>query len=103
MESIKLDITDLLDITDKTTILFYKQDEKKGFQMLEETVIKLTIAIESILLYKSQVNREIIDEELLNKVLADLTNAIGDRDIILISDILEFEVKKMLQEIMAKV
>lgn len=102
MENLKLDIVNTLESIEETTTIFYKQDEKKGFQMLEETVIKLTKAIESILLYKSEGNSQIVDEEKLNEVLESLSNAIGCRDTILISDMLEYELKIILQDIMSK-
>lgn len=103
MENLKLDIVKALESIEGTTILFYKQDENKGFQMLEETVIKLAKAIEGILLFNSKNNSQIIGDEMLNKALTDLTNAIEVRDVILISDILEYEIKIMLQNIKEKV
>lgn len=103
MENLKLDIVKALESIEGTTILFYKQDENKGFQMLEETVIKLAKAIEGILLFNSKNNSQIIGDEMLNKTLTDLTNAIEVRDVILISDILEYEIKIMLQSIKEKV
>lgn len=97
-----MDIMDAIESIERTTTIFYKQDEKRGFQILEETVIKLTKAIESILLYKSEGNIQIVDEEKLNEVLESLSNAIGCRDAILISDMLEYELKIILQGIMEK-
>lgn len=102
MENVKLDIMNAIESIDGTTTIFYKQDEKRGFQMLEGTVIKLTKAIESILLYKSKGDSQIVDGEKLNEVLDGLSNAIELRDTILISDMLEYELKILLQDIMTK-
>lgn len=104
MENVEVDIMNAIKSIDGTTTIFYKQDEKRGFQMLEETVIKLTKAIENILLYKSKGkgNSQIVDENKLNELLESLSSAIGCRDAVLISDILEYELKIMLQDIMTK-
>lgn len=102
MENVTADIMNAIESIDDTTTLFYKQNEKKGFQMLEETIIKLTKAIEGILIYKREGKSQIVDEEKLNEVLENLSNAIGCRDAILISDMLEYELKIILQDILSK-
>lgn len=79
---------------DHNSKLFYQQKEKEGYASLENTLALLIQATNVIL----ENNLEHIDGQVLNTILLNAMNAMNAKDSILLSDILYFELKPLLEQ-----
>lgn len=81
------------------TSLFYQQKNKEAYEMLDSTLTLLISTINEILELKNE-NKELnIDEFEINTVLESSMKAIEAGDTILLSDILFFDLKPLLEQI----
>lgn len=80
------------------TALFYQQKQKDGYDMLDCTLTLLVQATNKILDSQLENNELIMDQGKLNEVLSSAMNAIEGGDTILLSDILYFDLKPLLDQ-----
>lgn len=97
MINLKNAIQDALQAIEQTTTLFYQQKNSEGYQQLNQTLNLLMQAVNMIITSKINGNQINIDEQKLNIVLGRAMTAIEQGDTILLSDILVFELKYMLE------
>ena len=93
----KLDIA--LQSIDETTDLFYQNKVNEGYKQFEETLTVLTDTVNEIFNYKSQGHELGIEESKLIEVLTKAMNAMEEKDALLLSDILSYELKELFQQI----
>ena len=98
MTSFKEMIIEAIQSIEDNTLLFYQQKEKEGYEKLESTLATLIQTTNGILETKSKNNDIYIDEKVLNSILSNAMNAIKLRDTILLSDILYFDLKPLLEQ-----
>jgi hypothetical protein len=98
MINLKNTIQDAVQAIEQTTTLFYQQKNSEGYQQLNQTLNSLMQAVDVIITAKVNGNHINIDEQKLNAVLGRAMTAIENEDTILLSDILVFELKCMLED-----
>lgn len=98
--SYKIMITDAIKSIEENTSLFYQQKNKEAYEMLNNTIELLIKTSNGIL--NSQIDKSglFIDEQELNTILGNAMNAIENGDSILLSDILCFDLKPLLEQIL---
>lgn len=79
-----------------TTDLFYQQREKEGLRNLEELITILAELVSEIISLKSKGMDIELDENQLLNIITDALNALEKKDTILLSDILQYELKELL-------
>jgi hypothetical protein len=103
MMNLKNDIFGVLQSIEHTTTLFYQQKNQDGYQSLDQTLNSLIQSIDRIYRYQKENNKIYIDENILNTVLGKAMTSIEQGDMILLSDILIFELKLMLLQCYEKI
>jgi CHAT domain-containing protein len=96
MMNLKNEIYEVLQIIEQTTALFYQQKNKEGYQALDQTLNRLIQTIDTIYRFQIENNQIYIEKNALNTVLEKAMTAIEQGDMILLSDILIFELEHML-------
>lgn len=89
-------IMNAVNAIESNTELFYQQKQNEGYQMLNTTLVMLMQAINAIKELQSDGDSSNIDE--LNYVLSFAVNALESKDTILLSDILYFDLKPLLEQ-----
>ena len=97
--SYKIMIRDAIKSIEDNTSLFYQQKSKEGFEMLNNTLGLLINTTSGILGSQKDRSGLYIDEQELNVVLTNAMNTIEIGDTILLSDILYFDLKPLLERI----
>ncbi|MBH1942471.1 hypothetical protein I5677_16335 [Mobilitalea sibirica] len=82
---------------DDTTTMFYQQKNKEGYQLFNQTLNTLIQTINALNTYKLENNQINIDEQKLNSILVNAMTAMKQDDTVLLSDILVFDLKPILE------
>ncbi|WP_313131388.1 hypothetical protein [Anaerocolumna sp.] len=93
-------IKDSIQSIDQTTKLFYQQKTKEGYEELESTLNFLANTMDGIFTYIKAGKNIGADENKLVQLLTDSMNAMEKKDTILLSDILQYELKELLENIL---
>jgi len=96
--NINKDIIEAIEAIEKNTSLFYQQKDKEGYDQFDHTLGILMQTVNQLSVNKSEYNEIHIDEQTLNTILGNAMNAIESGDTILLSDILYFDLKPLLEE-----
>lgn len=83
-----------IEAIDKTTDTFYKRNEEKGYLCLEDTIDKITQVVNCI--HEIEDKDDIIENKIMD-ILSRAMLAMEKKDTILLSDILEYELKEEFQ------
>lgn len=103
MENLKSSIQEGIMAIESNTVLFYQQKPQEGFRQLDTTLSILMDTVNKILKYQSGKEEKIFEDQIFNAVLAEAMKAIEKKDIVLLADILIFEVSELLQESMDRI
>ena len=98
MVTIKNSIMEAMQQIEQTTTLFYQQKNDEGFQQLEKTLSILMQTVQQLENYKSEGNELPIDTQKLNTILFNALNVMNQKDMIMLSDILIYDLNKALEE-----
>ena len=98
--SYKIMITDAIKSIEDNTSLFYQQKNKEGYEKLNNTLELLIKTSNGILGLQKDISGLFIDEQELNNILGNAMNAIESGDSILLSDILYFDLRPLLEQIL---
>lgn len=92
-------IEEAIKAIDKTTVLFYQNKNNEGYKQLEDTLDVISSTINEIMVYKQQ-DEEKNNSEInnLNVVLMDAMKALENRDTLLFSDIIQYDLKELLKK-----
>lgn len=90
-------MVDILKNIDVVTDLFYQDKEGQGYHELALLLTKLTSFIEFLILEKELMEKT--RQEKLLSVMTQAMNAMEEKDIVLLSDILQYELKEQLEDI----
>lgn len=98
------EITSILEgsilMIEKTTELFYQQKIEEGYKELNHTLIMLTDTVNHIFNYKAEGNDIGVEEDYLVQVLTEAMKALEMKDVILLSDILQYDLKELLEKVL---
>lgn len=98
MDTIKLMIQEAIQLIEQTTNLFYQQKKEEGYKILEKTLTVISLTVIQILDYNSKGQKLIFDESKFNIELSKALQALEKKDLILVSDILKYEIEDMFEE-----
>lgn len=96
--SYKSIIMDAIIAIEENSVLFYQQKNKDGYEMLDNTLKILIKAADGILVTQKEKSGSYIDDKKLNAILVNAMNAIESGDTILLTDILCFDLKPLLEQ-----
>lgn len=85
---------------EKTTELFYKQKTDEGYKELNYTLIMLTDTMNHIFNYKAEGYDIGVEVDHLVQVLTEAMRALEMKDVILLSDILQYDLKQLLEKVL---
>lgn len=91
-------IEELIQKIDNTTELFYQQKSSAGYKFLEEIIGELINLNDKFSGLQNDGFNINIDIDKLNNILSEAMAALEKRDTILLSDILNYELKELLIE-----
>lgn len=91
-------ISILIDYIDNFSVIIYEKKNSESYQMLIKIIDKLELIISDKSTLELENNFKIYIKELTDK-LPDLLEAFENNDNVLISDILKYEIKPLLEEI----
>lgn len=97
MEGIKGSIKQIIEEIDEITNYLYQQKQTEGYEKLNTVLVKIMNVIDEIFQYK--VNNEIqFDEKQFLAKLTEAMAAMEKKDMVLLSDILDYEIGNQLKE-----
>lgn len=85
---------------ENTTEKLYQNKTEEGYAQLNDTLIVLSNTVNNIFNYKQQGNEIGIEENQLIEVLTEAMNSMENKDTILLADILQYELKELLDKIL---
>lgn len=88
-------VASILEVTD----YFYKQHITDGYQHFQDTLNMISAAIEELFNYKAQHEAFNFDEDRLVNTLKEALNAMEQKDLILMADILQYDLLEQFQEL----
>jgi hypothetical protein len=90
-------ITDLIELIDKFSVLIYERENNESYGLLINIIdkIDLIVGVKSTFILENKFKIDIY--ELTNR-LPDLLDAFENNDNVLISDILKYEIKPLLEK-----
>lgn len=80
---------------DENTNLFYQNKKNNGYEELNETLRLISDVIEEILSYEQRIFGKKVSEQKLVGILSDALNALEKRDELLLSDVLQYDLKEL--------
>lgn len=98
MEQLRDDIKDTMQVLKKIAALLYQQKAQEGYAELDAALQCLLLTVSRMAAYQKDKENKIIDEELMNIALNEALKAIEQKDIVLLADILIFELNGLLDE-----
>ncbi len=99
MGNMRVRIEEAISSIEQTTDKFYQNKTEDGYNQLGETISILTETINEIYEYKMQGNEIGIDENALVEVLTEAMNAMENKDMLLLADILQYELKGLFEKV----
>jgi hypothetical protein len=100
MIAINHEINEIIQSIDATTLLFYQQNNEAGYAQLDQLLVLLMQGFNSILSYKAKGFDIGIEESQINNVLNEAMKAMQNKDTILLSDILCYDIKGLFNSIL---
>ncbi|BCN32551.1 hypothetical protein [Anaeromicropila herbilytica] len=103
MATVRKTIEDSLKLIDEITEHLYKQEVTLGYQKLNTAITTITEAINLIFEYK-KINPDFeLDEKKIVDTFTEALNAMEAKDIILLADILQYEITEQFNEILEQI
>lgn len=91
-------IDDAIQLIDINTDLFYQNKLDEGYKLLDITLIKISDAIEEVIKYQDNSGQDIQGEKIVG-ILTEAMKALEKKDTSLLADILQYELKELLEEV----
>lgn len=98
-ELIKNNIVDLCNSLEKLTVLFYQRNNDEGMKELNPILNQIFNVTEELTYLKTQNEKLTIDINKINECLNSALNALQQKDTIMFSDVLRFELMPELEDI----
>lgn len=99
MEILKQRLETTIESIDKTTEMFYQNNEGEGYKKLQALLLDINITINEVFTYKQQGNSITINENELVEVLNKAMDALEKKDTLLLADIFVYELKELFCQI----
>lgn len=98
MNMVRSKIDETIRIIDDNTDLFYQNKIDEGYKYLDKTLIKISDIIEEVIEYQKQSGEDIHGEKIVG-ILTEAMKALEKKDALLLADILQYELKEILEEV----
>lgn len=101
MSIVKSKIEDAILTIDSNTSLFYQNKLDEGYRHLDNTLVKISEAIEEVIRYQDMSGQDIQGERIVG-ILTEAMKALEMKDSLLLADILQYELKEMLEKVISE-
>lgn len=98
MSIIRGKIDDAIQIIDYNTDLFYQNKIEEGYKHLDNTLVKISDAIEEVIRYQNDSGQDIQGEKVVG-ILTEAMKALEMKDALLLADILQYDLKEILEDV----
>lgn len=98
MSIIKGKIDDAIQVIDFNTDLFYQNHIDEGYKHLDNTLVKISAAIEEVIRYQSDSGQDVQGERVV-EILTEAMKALEKKDALLLADILQYDLKEILENV----
>lgn len=98
MEQLRTSMVEAVRMIEDTTTLFYQRKNQEGFLVLDAMLNSIIKTVGEIDNYQIQQNITIFDNQIFNVVVAEVMKALEQKDMVLFSDILIYEVIALFEE-----
>lgn len=98
MEQLISSMKETVQMIEDTTTLFYQQKNQEGFLALDAMLHSIVNTVGKIENYQALLDEKIFDSEIFSVVLTEAMKALEQKDMVLVSDIMIFEVITMFEE-----
>lgn len=95
MKGLQERIDNVIKSIDENTNLFYQNKKNKGYEELNDTLLLISNLIDEILSYEEKTIGEKKSEIKFIEILSEAMKALEKRDELLLSDILQYDLKEM--------
>lgn len=103
MKELKKSIVELIEGIDNVSELLYQQKIENGYNNLYRLLGDIAGVVDQISLLDDMHERILGQKEKFNNILIEAMNAMENHDVVLLSDILQYELKDFFVEIMQSV
>lgn len=83
---------------EETALCFYQNSTGEGYRRLEETLQQLDMVIGEVEIFQKQNGTIVLDGNKMFGHLEDAMAALEQKDVLQLSDILQYEIKPLLEE-----
>lgn len=91
-------IDDTIQAIDINTELFYQNKIDEGYRKLDSTLGKISFVIEDIIRYQEQSGQDVKAKRFV-EILTEAMRALENKDALLLADILQYDLKEMLEDV----
>ena len=98
MSIIKGKIDDAIQVIDFNSDLFYQNKRDEGYKHLDNTLVKISDAIEEVIRYQNDSGQDIQGEKVVG-ILTEAMKALEMKDALLLADILQYDLKEILEDV----
>ncbi|MDI9508282.1 MAG: hypothetical protein QM217_00430 [Bacillota bacterium] len=91
-------IDEAIGLIDINADLFYQNKIDEGYRQLDNTLVKISEAIEEVIKYQDQSGQDIQGEKVVG-ILTEAMKALEMKDTSLLADILQYELKEIFEEV----
>lgn len=95
MKALQESVDAVIKKIDENTNLFYQNKKNNGYEKLNETLRLISDVIDDILSYEHKLLGKKVSEKKLVEILSDAMTALEKRDELLLSDILQYDLKEV--------
>lgn len=96
MFELKKNIETVINRIDENTNLFYQNRSVIAYKNLDETLRLIGNLVDEILIYEEETLGEKVSDSELVRILSEAMNALEIRDELLLSDVLQYDLKEFL-------
>ena len=96
MSILKEIIDDAIKAIDINTDLFYQNKIDEGYKQLDNTLIRISNAVEEIIRYQQESGHYVQGEKIVG-ILTEAMQALESKDALLLADILNYDLRKYLR------
>lgn len=102
MGELSITVNETIQAVEEVTALFYQQNNQEGMRMLELLIGRIVDTVSNIQQYQAGLEREVFSVKVFNDILSKALKAMEQKDMILFSDILFYEINSMFREFLIR-
>lgn len=95
-------IEQVIEEIDEVVDLFYQQKLKTALERLDNVLADIAQAMDCLFQYREEREEFDFDEKKLTETLKEAMSALGEQDLVLLADILQYDFREYLEELVEK-